>query len=240
MKEGFGERFQQQSKLRRGDTFPPGRHVPIFKVYATPLETVRLAAPEHKRGPGLWSVLTARRSLAPEIGASITPAELGQVLWAAHGVSALAKQPGELPTRTIPSASGSHPIEAYVVGDKIRDTFAGIYHYSVTEHQLEQVKSGAFLDDLQSILLNQPGVEFVACAIVLTGVVERVTASHGERGYRYLYIEVGHAVQNIQLAATALGLLAQPVVTFFDDELGYLLGLPLKKEVPLVVVLLGR
>jgi SagB-type dehydrogenase family enzyme len=240
VKDGIGARFHQLSKLRRGDTFPPGRHVPTFKVYASPLETVRLAAPKHKGGPGVWSVMVARRSHPPEVGSSVSPSEIGQLLWAAQGMSGVGKHPGELPPRTIPSASGSYPLETYVIAENITDTFQGIYHYSVPEHQLEQVRIGPVFDGLKSALLNEETVDTAACAIVLTGIVERATALHGERGYRYLYFEAGHAIQNIQLAATALGISVQPIVTFYDDELSYVLNVPAAREVPLAVALVGR
>ena len=40
MKESIGEKFVDQTKLKRGDTFPVGKRVPAFKVYASPLETI--------------------------------------------------------------------------------------------------------------------------------------------------------------------------------------------------------
>ena len=39
-KDGNGDKFVESTKHRRGDTFPPGKRVPAFKVYASPLETV--------------------------------------------------------------------------------------------------------------------------------------------------------------------------------------------------------
>lgn len=220
-----------------------GKKVPSFKVYASPLETIRLYAPKAKGGAGLWSVIAARRSQPPEVGASVSPTELSQLLWAAQGVTG--ERPkgknGPLPPlRAAPSVSGSYPLETYVLARYVSDTFDGVYHYAVRDHQLEQVRIGDITKELSSALLGDPAVEFAACAIVITGVVERATAFHGERGYRYLYLEAGHAAQNILLAATSLGLSVQPIVTFYDDELAFLLGLSGNREVPLSVILVGR
>lgn len=243
-RDGIGERFHESTKHRRGDTFPPGKRVPSFKVYASPLETVRLSAPKLKAGPGVWSVVAARSEGPPEVGASVTPTELSQLLWAGQGVTGqrATEQNGTSPppARAAPSASGAYPLETYVVARYVSDTFAGVYHYAVREHQLEQVRIGDVTADLSSALLGNESVEIAACAVVFTGVVERVTAYHGERGYRYLYLEAGHAAQNMLLAATALGLSVQPVVTFYDDELAYLLGVNGMREVPLHVMLVGR
>ena len=49
MKDSIGDKFVDQTKLKRGDTFPVGKRIPAFKVYASPLETVRLPAPKLKR-----------------------------------------------------------------------------------------------------------------------------------------------------------------------------------------------
>jgi SagB-type dehydrogenase family enzyme len=245
-KDSNGDKFVESTKHRRGDTFPPGKRVPAFKVYASPLETVRLYAPKAKGGAGLWSVIAARRSQPPEVGASISPTELSQLLWAAQGLtgerirkSTEGNNPLP-PLRAAPSVSGAYPLETYIVARNISDTFAGVYHYVVREHQLEQVRIGDISPELSSALLGDPAVDVSACAVVFTGVVERVTAYHGERGYRYLYLEAGHASQNLLLAGTALGLSVQPVVTFYDDELAFLLGLQGNRELPLSVVLVGR
>jgi SagB-type dehydrogenase family enzyme len=242
VKDSIGDKFVDQTKLKRGDTFPVGKRIPAFKVYASPLETVRLPAPKLKGGAGLWSVVAARRSQAPEVGASVTPSEVAQLLWAAQGVTGERPKGSHtsLPYRTTPSLSGAYPLEAYLLARSVTDTFAGVYHYVVREHQLEQVKIGDITRDLSSALLGDDTAEVAACAVVLTGVVERAIAAHGERGYRYLYQEAGFAAQNILLAGTALGLSVQATSTFFDDELCFLLGVQGNRELPLSVILIGR
>ncbi len=238
-KEGIGEKFHEQTKHKRGDTFPSGKRVPAFKVYASPLETVRLATAKIKGGSGLWNVLAARRSQVPELGASITPAELSQLLWAAQGVTQ-AGRGSALPLRAAPSMSGSFPLETYVLSRNVADTFAGVYHFVVREQSLEQVRIGDFTKEFIGAMIGNDALETSACAIVLTGVVERVTATHGERGYRYLYLEAGMAAENILLAATALGLSAQTITGFYDEELAYALGLSGNREMPVLVIVIGR
>lgn len=242
-KEGIGEKFHEATKHRRGDTFPVPKRVPAFKVYASPLETVRLAPSKTRGGAGLWSVIAARRSTPPEVGSSITPTEIAQLLWASQGVTGQRNQPNGTslpPLRAAPSVSGAYPLETYVIVRNVSDTFAGVYHYVVREHQLEQVRIGDVTRELASALLGEPSVEVSACALVITGVVERVTTNHSERGFRYLYLEAGHAAQNLLLAGTALGLSVQPIVTFYDDELAFLLGLAGNREIPLMTILVGR
>ncbi len=240
MKESVGEKFVEHTKLKRGDTFPVGKRVPAFKVYASPLETVRLPSPKQKGGAGLWSVITARRSQAPEVGSNITISEVAQLLWAAQGITGQRPGGSNLPYRTVPSPSGAYPLEVYLVIRGVSDTFAGVYHYVVREHQLEQVRIGDVTKDLVGALLGDSGVETSAVAMIFTGVVERTVTAHSERGYRHLYLEAGYAAQNVLLAGTALGLSARAISTFFDDELSFLLGLQGNRELPLTVILIGR
>ena len=152
MKESIGEKFIDQTKLKRGDTFPVGKRVPAFKVYASPLETIRLPSAKQKGGAGFWSVVTARRSQTPEVGSSITISEVAQLLWAAQGITGQRPGGSNLPYRTVPSPSGAYPLEVYLVARSVTDTFAGVYHYVVREHQLEQVRIGDTTKDLTGAL----------------------------------------------------------------------------------------
>jgi SagB-type dehydrogenase family enzyme len=63
------------------------------------------------------------------------------------------------------------------------------------------------------------GQECVARAPIVIAVAaahNRTTGKYGERGHRYVHMEVGHAAQNVCLEATALDLGAV-VVGAFDD-----------------------
>jgi SagB-type dehydrogenase family enzyme len=55
---------------------------------------------------------------------------------------------------------------------------------------------------------------------------ERTTWKYGERGRRYVYMEAGHAAQNLLLQATALGLGAVPIGAFHDEQIEKLMKLP--------------
>ena len=62
---------------------------------------------------------------------------------------------------------------------------------------------------------------------------------YGERGIRYVHIEVGHAAQNVCLQAEALGLGVCMVGAFHDGRVRELLNLPDEAE-PLYLVPVGR
>ena len=74
--------------------------------------------------------------------------------------------------------------------------------------------------------------------LVFTAVAARTTRKYGERGVRYVHMEVGHAAQNVLLAAAALGLAAYPVGAFDDARVGELLQLA-RGEAALYLVPVG-
>lgn len=76
-------------------------------------------------------------------------------------------------------------------------------------------------------------------SFVLSADYRKTMAKYGERGRRYVQIEVGHAAQNLLLQATALGLAACPVGAFRDEEVKGVVGLG-EGEEPLYVVCVGR
>ena len=99
------------------------------------------------------------------------------------------------------------------------------------------VKSAPAGDEKMQGIAN--AVKEGAIAFVFTGVYERTTGKYGDRGIRYVHIEVGHAAQNLCLQATAMGLGAVTVGAFYDEEVTKLLNLP-EKERPLYIIPVGR
>ena len=78
-----------------------------------------------------------------------------------------------------------------------------------------------------------------AAVIVFTAVYEKTTDKYGDRGIRYVHIELGHAAQNLCLQATAMDLGVITVGAFYDEEVVELLDLPGDKQ-PLYIIPVGR
>jgi len=86
--------------------------------------------------------------------------------------------------------------------------------------------------------LNQSWIAEAPAAVVIAAVPRRSTRKYGERGIRYVHIEVGHAGQNLLLQATALGLGGTVVGAFDDAAVQRLLELP-AGEHPLAILPVG-
>ena len=134
--------------------------------------------------------------------------------------------------RPVPSGGGLYPLELYVIARRVTGLSSGIYHYAPMHQGVEQVKitefSPAFISQL---FMNQPYLADAAAIILFTAVVERSMHKYGDRGYRYILLECGHAAQNICLAAASMELGALPIGGFFDGYLAELLGVDLEEEV---------
>ena len=168
----------------------------------------------------LESLLQQRRSVREYRDAALDLPTIGQLLWAAQGIT----DPRGL--RTAPSAGALYPLELYVVAGNVEGLAPGVYHYQPDRHQLQQTLPGDQRDLLARAAHGQSWVRTAAAVIVITAVYERTTGKYADRGIRYVHMEVGHAAQNLFLQAEALGLATVVVGAFEDDAVAALLGLP--------------
>jgi SagB-type dehydrogenase family enzyme len=70
-------------------------------------------------------------------------------------------------------------------------------------------------------------------------MVWRTRFKYGLRGYRFSLLEAGHLVQNVVLAATALGLPAVPLGGWYDRRLDELVGADGLDEASVYAVAVG-
>jgi SagB-type dehydrogenase family enzyme len=175
----------------------------------------------------LEEALAGRRSIRELRADPLDDTAIGQLLWAAQGVT------DEAGHRTAPSAGALYPLELYVA------TATGVSWYRPLTHALELVSRADRRPDLGLAALGQEVVATAPLVIVVTGVVERTAARYGGRAERYVALEAGHAAQDILLEATALGLGAVPVGAFDDATVRRVLELPADR-LPLYLIPVGR
>jgi SagB-type dehydrogenase family enzyme len=172
--------------------------------------------------------LARRRSVRDFDDTPLTAAELGQLLWAAQGLT------NERGLRTAPSAGALYPLELYLV------TAEGVFHYEPHGHQLSAVRSDDRRAALYEAALSQEAVLRAPAVFVVTAVYARTEQKYGaERSPRYVHLEAGHAAQNLLLEAVALGLGAVPIGAFHDEQVQEALGLPPDHE-PLYLIPAGH
>jgi SagB-type dehydrogenase family enzyme len=193
---------------------------------------IELPEPRYDSDVSIEQSLLRRRSIRSYSGESLTLQELSQLLWAAQG----ATDPRGF--RTAPSAGALYPLELYVVAGDVQNLSPGIYRYNPLEHGLVKTMEGDKRAELADAAVWQDFVGEGALIIVFTAVYERTTGKYGDRGIRYVHMELGHAAQNLCLQAAAMDLGVVTVGAFYDEEVAKLLGLP-GDEQPLYVIPVG-
>jgi SagB-type dehydrogenase family enzyme len=176
-------------------------------------------------GPTLAAALHKRRSMRAYSEAPLTLEQIAQLLWAAQGIN----DPSGL--RTAPSAGALYPLELLLVAGNVDGLEAGVYRYRPGQHALELMLRGDQRRRLAKAALGQSWIARAAVVLVITAVYERTTRKYGDRGRRYVHIEVGHAAQNTLLQAAALHLGAGLVGAFDDTTVAEVLALPASEHV---------
>ena len=187
-----------------------------------------LPAPSLQGSLSLEEVLAWRRSVRQFTEEALTLEEVGQILWAAQGITSAAGQ------RTAPSAGALYPLEVYVVTEE------GAFHYVPEDHQLVIQRKGEVQAELYQAALRQEAVREAPAVFVIAAVYARTSQKYGEeRSPRYVHLEAGHAAQNILLQAVSLGLGGVPIGAFEDEKVLEVLDLPADQQ-PLYLIPVGH
>lgn len=190
----------------------------------------------------LRQTITSRRSQRSFAAEGLTLSELSAILRLSYGITGELPTPGggRQPLRAAPSAGALYAAEMYVSVRDVRGLDAGIYHFEVPDDQLALLRSGDVSERLAEVCCGQDYALKAAATVLISGVVERTTRKYGDRGYRYVLLDVGHLGQNLYLSGTALGLSITTTCGFYDDAAADLLGIEGSDEPVFYVGFIGR
>jgi SagB-type dehydrogenase family enzyme len=239
-KQGLAFSYVQGTKYSRersprddlGSIPSPGS----FKSYPD-AEKLRLPQPDLSESVDLWQCLAKRRSERNTTPEPLSIEELAKLLWAAQGVTARA---GIYLLRTAPSAGALYPFENYLYIDRVEGVPQGLYHFDVADFALGCLQEGDFNHQITAASLGQPVVRKAAVVIIWTAMMLRCMVKYRERAVRYIPMDLGHVCQNVQLAATGMGLGSCPIGAFYDDEVNSLLDLDGEDETVLYMITVGK
>jgi len=192
-------------------------------------EPIPLPKPALKGKVSLEEAISRRRSRRNFRDRDLSREQIGQLLWAAQGITGRTAGAG---LRTAPSAGALYPLEVYAV------TKAGVFRYLPDRHSIESLADKDLRQALADAALGQESVSQAPLDLVLCAVYGRVTGKYGERGVRYVRMEAGHAAQNMHLQAAALGLGSVPIGAMDDKAVQKVLSLPRDQE-PLYIIPVG-
>lgn len=144
------------------------------------------------------AALASRRSVRGYTKQTLTLGEVGQLLWAAQGVTS---PDGK---RTAPSAMHRYPLEIVVVAQNVDGLPSGAYRYVPAKHSLELLIAAKPGVPLLAGSTAQAQVHSAPAVFVITAVYERMGS--GAKNRTWTDYEAGLASENLLLEAVALGL----------------------------------
>jgi SagB-type dehydrogenase family enzyme len=189
-------------------------------------ELITLPKPNQDGAISLEKAIAVRRSRRDFLPKALTLQQIGQLAWAAQGQDAGSRY------RTVPSAGATYPLELFVV------TAEGLFHYLCAKHALEKLTDQDVRAALASAAWGQGFIEAAPLTLVFAARFARTTTHYGQRGVRYVYMEAGHAAQNVHLQAESSGLGSVAVGAFDDSSVSKVLSLPDYLE-PIYMVVVG-
>jgi SagB-type dehydrogenase family enzyme len=190
-------------------------------------ESFKLPPPRYDSEVSIEKTLLERRSIRSYKEEPLTLTELSQILWAAQGITEPKKG-----LRTAPSARAQFLIEVYVLPGNVTNLPTGTYKYQPQGHELIKMADGDKKAELfqaagQAPIKNAPAV------LVFSGLSEKTQRP------AWMYLEAGHAAQNVYLQAVSLKMGGVVMGGFKDEDVRKVLNLS-EKEQPLYIMPIGK
>jgi SagB-type dehydrogenase family enzyme len=172
----------------------------------------------------LRAAIERRRSVRSYLREPITLEELSFLLWCTQGVQQV--HGNQATFRTVPSAGARHAFETYLLANDVEGLEPGLYRFLALTHRLQQVDTDpAVAHRITQACFDQQFILRCGVVFLWTAVPYRMTWRYGERGYRDLHLDAGHACQNLYLASEAVGCGTCAIAAFDDDRMNELLAI---------------
>ncbi len=202
----------------------------IEKVFAQDKSAtnIKLPVPRYSSDTSVEKALLERRSVRSYKTEPLSMNEIGQILWAAQGITEPKKG-----MRTAPSARGMYFLEVYLIAGNVVNLPAGLYKYKPQGHELIKIVEENVKDDLYKAA-SQDQIKNAPAVLLITG-------KSAEAGFssQFMYLEAGHVSQNVYLQAESLKLGTVTMAGFKPEDVKRALKLP-ANELPIYLMALGK
>lgn len=170
--------------------------------------------------PSFLQMIELRSTQRRYSDARLSLQQLSFLLWCTAGLKmeAAGKQ-----MRNVPSAGAFHPVETWLLVNRVEAVPPGLYRFDTRQHALEP-RDGADVAAIAGCFYSQRVVSTSAVTFLWVANVERPLPKFGQRSHRYVLLDAGHICQNLYLAGQAQGLGVCALGAFRDDDLNALLG----------------
>lgn len=255
----LGLMFHSRSTLGRHDedfgaVYPMGREWDVEPVVKRAPEVPGIALPRPRWGelvaadPPLVVAVEGGGPAAAFGDAPVTACEVGQLLYRAARVRALAPAEAEWPATADTSdrphlnIGGCYEFELYLTLHNCAGLPRGIYHYDPLGHRLEPVSQAAA--DVDALLENSRLAANLATAppvlISVTARFRRLSRKYNGLSYALALKNTGALLQTLHLVSTAMGLASTWTEIVDIGVSSRVLGLDWRAESGVAEFLLGR
>jgi putative peptide maturation dehydrogenase len=177
-----------------------------------------------------------------DLSQSVSMVQLSALLKRVFGVQGMEElAPGAVALKkNHPSGGGLHPVEAYLVVQRVENLAPGLYHYNVEAHALDLLRALPADGARAFAMTAVAGQEYFADAPVLVVMAARFARSmwkyrNHPKIYRAILLEMGHISQNLYLTATEMNLGAFITAAINEVEIEQAFALEPLTEGPLCV-----
>ncbi|MFH1643662.1 MAG: SagB/ThcOx family dehydrogenase [bacterium] len=195
-------------------------------------QKINLPEPTFISNTSIENALLSRRSTRIFNKEPLNLSEIGQLAWATQGVN----DPRGF--RTSPSAGAFYPLNLYILAINVLGLEQTIYKYKPEDHELVKILKEVNIEEFHETL-NQLSIKNPAAIFIISAKLEQIIASYGSYGKKYLYMELGHATQNLYLQATSLELGTTINGNINEKEIKKIANMP-SHEQPLCLMPVGK
>ena len=235
-----GEYFQEFTKYKYSSEYPDmAKGKPMPKPEKIPVsieQMIKLPNPELLKGDIQNIILNRKSRRNFDKSKSISPEKLSAILYYTAGI-----RPNEqIYFRMTPSAGALHPLNTYVLINRVDSVPNGIYLYIPSKHGIAPINTEPNVSEaLTESSLRQEMVRKSNITIIWTAEIYRAYYKYMNRAYRYIYLDAGHACQNVYLVSEALGLGCCAIAALEDEAVSEILKIDGKTEFPIYIIAIG-
>lgn len=243
MMSSIGKEFMEKTKFQYLDRSDQSRNLPqppLEMEYDASRPVIDLPMPENIkiRSFDLREAIEGRRSIRSYSKEPLTIEELSYLLWVTQGVVQVT--PGAT-FRNVPSAGARHALETYLLINNVRNVPEGIYRFLARDHKLVEINTQPDIADrVTEGCLGQDFIRKSTVTFIWVADAYRMKWRYGERGYRYLHLDAGHACQNLYLSAGSVDCGVCAIAAFSDDYMNDILELDGVERFVIYIATVGK
>jgi SagB-type dehydrogenase family enzyme len=169
----------------------------------------------------------------------LTLEELSALLWAMQGVRQVLSSDTAL--RAVPSAGARHSFETYLIVNRVETLSAGLYRYLPFDGKLAKLRVDSQIGrKAAAACFGQAFIAASAVTFFLTAIPSRMEWRYDLAAHKVIAIDAGHVLQNLYLAAHAMGAGTCAIAAYDQMACDELLGVDGEEEFTIYLAPVGK